>query len=87
MPTILNGAQAAFAQRMYASGESAITIANTLKVSRATVYRSRSVDGTWPRTSAATSSSARGPMEAVRWDRAVAQHQQQVANFLLRQGD
>jgi len=46
MPTILNGAQAAFAQRIYPSGESAITIANTLKVSRATVYRSRSVDGT-----------------------------------------
>ena len=46
MPTILNGAQAAFAQRMYASGESAITIANILKVSRATVYRSLSVDGT-----------------------------------------
>jgi DNA invertase Pin-like site-specific DNA recombinase len=46
MPTILNGAQAAFAQRIYARGESAITIANTLKVSRATVYRSRRVDGT-----------------------------------------
>jgi hypothetical protein len=43
MPTILNGAQAAFAQRIYASGESA---ANTLKVSRATVYRSRGIDGT-----------------------------------------
>ena len=45
MPTILNRAQAALSQRMYASGELAITSANTLKVSRASVYRSRRVDG------------------------------------------
>src|ERR1700756_2129868 len=38
-PKVLSEAQAALALRMHASGESAITIANTLGVSRATVYR------------------------------------------------
>jgi DNA invertase Pin-like site-specific DNA recombinase len=35
----LDAKKAALAQRMHASGESASTIANTLGVSRATVYR------------------------------------------------
>ena len=34
-----NESKAALAQRMHANGESASTIANTLSVSRATVYR------------------------------------------------
>src|SRR6201993_3301852 len=38
-PKVLNEKKAALAQRMHASGESASTIANTLGVSRATVYR------------------------------------------------
>jgi DNA invertase Pin-like site-specific DNA recombinase len=38
-PKALNGSKAALAQRMHASGESATTIAATLGVSRATVYR------------------------------------------------
>jgi DNA invertase Pin-like site-specific DNA recombinase len=38
-PKALDGKKAALAQRMHASGESASTIANTLGVSRATVYR------------------------------------------------
>jgi DNA invertase Pin-like site-specific DNA recombinase len=38
-PKALDEKQAALAQRMHASGESASTIANTLGVSRATVYR------------------------------------------------
>lgn len=38
-PKVLDGAKAALAQRMHASGESASTIATALKVSRATVYR------------------------------------------------
>jgi DNA invertase Pin-like site-specific DNA recombinase len=42
---VLSEAQAALALRMHASGESAITIANTLKVSRATIYRALSVGG------------------------------------------
>jgi DNA invertase Pin-like site-specific DNA recombinase len=44
-PKVLSEAQAALALRMHASGESAITIANTLKVSRATIYRALSVGG------------------------------------------
>lgn len=38
-PKALNASKAALAQRMYASGESASTIAVALNVSRATVYR------------------------------------------------
>jgi DNA invertase Pin-like site-specific DNA recombinase len=38
-PKALDGAKTALAQRMHASGESANTIAATLGVSRATVYR------------------------------------------------
>jgi DNA invertase Pin-like site-specific DNA recombinase len=38
-PKVLNEKKTALAQRMHASGESASTIANTLGVSRATVYR------------------------------------------------
>lgn len=38
-PKALDKAKAALAQRMHASGESASTIAATLGVSRATVYR------------------------------------------------
>ena len=38
-PKALNDQQAALAQRMHAAGESATTIASTLGVSRATVYR------------------------------------------------
>lgn len=38
-PKALNKSKAALVQRMHASGESASTIANTLGVSRATVYR------------------------------------------------
>jgi DNA invertase Pin-like site-specific DNA recombinase len=38
-PKALNASKAALAQRMHASGESANTIASTLGVSRATVYR------------------------------------------------
>jgi DNA invertase Pin-like site-specific DNA recombinase len=38
-PTALDTPKAALAQRMHASGESATTIAKTLGVSRATVYR------------------------------------------------
>lgn len=38
-PKALDSSQAALAQRMHAGGESATTIAATLKVSRATVYR------------------------------------------------
>src|SRR6516165_9188721 len=38
-PKALDGKNAALAKRMHASGESASTIANTLGVSRATVYR------------------------------------------------
>ena len=38
-PKALDEAKSALAQRMHASGESAATIANTLGVSRATVYR------------------------------------------------
>lgn len=38
-PKALDASKAALAQRMHASGESATTIAATLKVSRATVYR------------------------------------------------
>jgi len=38
-PKALDAAKAALAQRMHASGESASTIAQALKVSRATVYR------------------------------------------------
>src|ERR1700732_4780274 len=38
-PKALNASKAALAQRMHASGESASTIATTLGVSRATVYR------------------------------------------------
>jgi len=38
-PKVLDAKKAALAQRMHASGESASTIANTLGVSRATVYR------------------------------------------------
>lgn len=38
-PKALDGSKAALAQRMHASGESAPTIAATLGVSRATVYR------------------------------------------------
>ena len=38
-PKVLDEKKAALAQRMHASGESASTIANTLGVSRATVYR------------------------------------------------
>jgi DNA invertase Pin-like site-specific DNA recombinase len=38
-PKALNEKKTALAQRMHASGESASTIANTLGVSRATVYR------------------------------------------------
>jgi DNA invertase Pin-like site-specific DNA recombinase len=38
-PKVLNASKAALAQRMHASGESASTVASTLKVSRATVYR------------------------------------------------
>jgi DNA invertase Pin-like site-specific DNA recombinase len=38
-PKALNKSKAALAQRMHASGESANTIAATLGVSRATVYR------------------------------------------------
>jgi DNA invertase Pin-like site-specific DNA recombinase len=38
-PKVLDESKAALAQRMHASGESARTIAATLGVSRATVYR------------------------------------------------
>ena len=38
-PKVLDEKKAALAQRMHANGESASTIANTLGVSRATVYR------------------------------------------------
>jgi DNA invertase Pin-like site-specific DNA recombinase len=38
-PKALDEKKAALAHRMHASGESASTIANTLGVSRATVYR------------------------------------------------
>lgn len=38
-PKALDGSKVALAQRMNASGESATTIATTLGVSRATVYR------------------------------------------------
>lgn len=38
-PKALDASKAALAQRMHASGESATTIASTLAVSRATVYR------------------------------------------------
>src|SRR5882757_8683881 len=38
-PKALDASKAALAQRMHASGESARTIANTLGVSRATIYR------------------------------------------------
>ena len=38
-PKALDGSKVALAQRMHASGESATTIATTLGVSRATVYR------------------------------------------------
>ena len=38
-PKALDKSKAALAQRMHTSGESASTIANTLGVSRATVYR------------------------------------------------
>lgn len=38
-PKALDPKKAALAQRMHASGESAVTIASTLAVSRATVYR------------------------------------------------
>ncbi|OBI49594.1 recombinase [Mycobacterium kyorinense] len=38
-PKVLDEKQAALAQRMHASGEPASTIADTLGVSRATVYR------------------------------------------------
>jgi DNA invertase Pin-like site-specific DNA recombinase len=38
-PKALDDKKAALALRMYSSGESASTIANTLGVSRATVYR------------------------------------------------
>jgi DNA invertase Pin-like site-specific DNA recombinase len=38
-PKVLDSKKAALAQRMHASGESASTIASTLGVSRATVYR------------------------------------------------
>ena len=38
-PKALDASKAALAQRMHASGESASTIATTLGVSRATVYR------------------------------------------------
>jgi DNA invertase Pin-like site-specific DNA recombinase len=44
-PKALNDSQAALARRMHASNESANTIAETLGVSRATVYRVLSVDG------------------------------------------
>lgn len=40
-PKVLDESKAALAQRMHASGESARTIAATLGVSRATVYRVR----------------------------------------------
>jgi DNA invertase Pin-like site-specific DNA recombinase len=38
-PKVLDAAKAALVQRMHASGESATTIATTLGVSRATIYR------------------------------------------------
>jgi DNA invertase Pin-like site-specific DNA recombinase len=38
-PKVLDDSKAALARRMHASGESANTIAKTLGVSRATVYR------------------------------------------------
>lgn len=38
-PKVLSDEQAALARRMHGSGEPATTIATTLKVSRATVYR------------------------------------------------
>jgi DNA invertase Pin-like site-specific DNA recombinase len=38
-PRALDGSKVALAQRMHESGESATTIATTLGVSRATVYR------------------------------------------------
>src|SRR5271169_3279575 len=41
-PKALDKSRAALAQRMHASGESAVTIAATLNVSRATVYRALS---------------------------------------------
>jgi DNA invertase Pin-like site-specific DNA recombinase len=44
-PKALNKSKAALAQRMHASGESANTIASTLGVSRATVYRVLAADG------------------------------------------
>jgi DNA invertase Pin-like site-specific DNA recombinase len=43
-PKALDASKTALAQRMHASGESANTIASTLGVSRATVYRVLSVD-------------------------------------------
>jgi DNA invertase Pin-like site-specific DNA recombinase len=44
-PKALNKSKAALAQRIHASGESASTIAATLGVSRATVYRVLADDG------------------------------------------
>jgi DNA invertase Pin-like site-specific DNA recombinase len=44
-PAALDGSKAALAQRMHASGESAKTVASTLGVSRATVYRVLAADG------------------------------------------
>lgn len=44
-PKVLDKSKAALAQRMHASGESANTIAATLGVSRATVYRVLANDG------------------------------------------
>lgn len=38
-PRVLDASKAALAQRMHVAGESATTIAQTLGVSRATVYR------------------------------------------------
>ncbi|BBY21303.1 recombinase family protein [Mycobacterium stomatepiae] len=43
-PKALDASKAALAQRMHASGESASTIASTLGVSRATVYRALQLD-------------------------------------------
>jgi DNA invertase Pin-like site-specific DNA recombinase len=45
--TVLDASKAALAQRMHSSGDSAGTIAATLRVSRATVYRvlAENVDG------------------------------------------
>lgn len=44
-PKALDGSKTALAQRMHASGESASTIAQTLKVSRATIYRALAEQG------------------------------------------